>query len=60
MPVARSLIATSIAAATLAGAARSASAGDLGSLDPSSGNPGFSLMLAGVAVAIYLARRWRG
>ena len=55
MSVARALIATPFAAAT-----GPASAADLGSIDLYSGNPGFSLLLAGVAVALYLARRWRG
>ena len=62
MSVARALIATSLAAATIAVVVvvEPASAAGLESIDLSSGNPGFSLLLAGVAVALYLARRWRG
>ena len=60
MPVARSLIATSLAAATLSVVIEPASAAGLEWIDLASGNPGFSLLLAGVAVVLYLARRWRG
>ena len=60
MPVLRSLIAMPLAAAALAAATGPATAAALDSIDLSSGNPGFSLLLAGVAVALYLARRWRG
>ena len=52
MSVARALIATSLAAATIAVVVEPASAAGLESIDLSSGNPGFSLLLAGVAVAL--------